>query len=280
MTLLFLCLFTAAEIPGTLIGRVVDRHANPVPFANVLVVGTNQGDRADESGRFLITPVQPGTQVLRVVAPRFEPRTDTIRVSPGPNEIVLTLDSLRVPTVVVPPERLDIGSNAEETGRDLVAEIRSVRPTYKYGDSPRFEVRIWNRGSRPVVLVKCVPGSETGASPRGEWRIAAPFDGFEHVSGAAIDGPRRGVHAGDFVEVQPGESFDPYMDGWVPATLAGGAVTRPGRFTATFRYATSNRDPRAWLERGAREMSQDVLELLARVPTVELEAKADFKVDF
>jgi hypothetical protein len=268
----------ATDSLGTIVGRVVRSDGAEVRMT-VLVLGTQCSAPTDEKGRFVILNVPTGDRELRILGTKAdEPLTRKVTVVPGVNrleEIAFTTGSPKSPV----PERLDIGSRTQAS--ELVAEIRSVKGTYKFGDSPRFEVRIWNRGTNPVVLVKCVEGSDAGRSPRGEWKVAAPFDGFVRVrSGVGADSPGIGVGAADFIEVVPGEAFDPYMDGLVPDALAGSAVTRPGHYTVTFRYATTDRSPRAWLGPDVHAVSPELLELLARVPAVELTAKTNFKVDF
>ena len=229
------------------------------------MVGTQLEADTDHEGRFVITLVPFGSYTLR--SPRSRTRSRAITVGRGYEHRGHRVRPDRAGAL---PERLEPGARVE----DLALEIRPYRSSYKYGDSPRFEVRIWNRGTKPVVLVKCVPASDAGASPRGEWKVAAPFSGYEHVRGGVTIDPQQGVGSADFVEVAPGESFDPYMDGWVPNALADGAVTRPGRYTVTFRYATTDRNPRAWVRSGRRDFAGRA-RALARVPVVELTAKTD-----
>jgi len=265
-----------ADVPdslGTIVGRVI---ADGGRAFHVAVLGTQLAAETDHEGRFVITLVPFGRYTLQV-SEKSQSVAREVTVGPGVTRIE---DIAFTPSAPVPlPARLDIGSRAEAA--DLVLEIRPYHATYKYGDSPRFEVRIRNRGTKPVLLVKCGPASDAGASPHGDWKVAAPFDGYEHVRGGiTIDSGRRGVSAADFVEVAPGEAFDPYMDGLVPNALADGAVTRPGKYSANFRYSTKDPNPRAWLGPDVRDVAPEILELLARVPAVELTAKANFKVDF
>jgi len=282
LTILFIGVLCAGTIParadvpdslGTIVGRVV---ADSGRAFHVVVPGTKLEAETDHEGRFVITLVPFGRYTLQVSA-NERSLTRDVTVGPGVTRIE---DIAFAPSAPIPlPERLGIGSRAEAA--DLVLEVRPFRSTYKFGDSPRFEVRIRNRGTTPVLLVKCGAASDAGASPRGEWKIAAPFDGYEHVRGGVTsDSGRRGLSAADFVEVAPGEAFDPYMDGLVPNALADGAVTRPGKYTANFRYSTKDPSPRAWLGPDARDVAPDILELLARVPAVELTAKTNFKVDY
>jgi len=270
----------ATDSLGTIEGRILTSQGKPGAFFHVIVLGTRRGAITDEKGRYHLTLVPLGAQTLKVLDDESSnPIARAISVLPGGTHIEDIVVPLAAPPPTNIPAELDIGSRAESS--ELVAEIRSVKETYKFGDSPRFKVRIYNRGSKPVVLVKCVEGSDRTWGPRGEWKIAAPFEGFIPVDGGPqLHQPKRAVIAADFIEVQPGEYFDPYMDGWTPTSLADGAVTRPGHYTATFRYSTRDRSPRAWLGPTARRVSPELLELFSRVTPVELTAKTNFKVDY
>jgi hypothetical protein len=63
----------------------------------------------------------------------------------------------------------------------------------------------------------------------------------------------------------------------VPPNFEGKSATRPGKYGVTFRYSTSAMDASAWT---TWIRSPQLLERFAQVPVVDLEAKADFKVDF
>ena len=52
---------------GTIKGRVYNSFNNqPVPFANVLVVGSTTGTTSDENGKYFILDVPVGTHSVRV----------------------------------------------------------------------------------------------------------------------------------------------------------------------------------------------------------------------
>lgn len=266
------------EVFGTLEGRVVDTKGHPVGFAQVIVVGTRRGAQADEKGRFTLTLVPPGPHCIRVRDPERPPLIDSLDVVAGPNP-PLTFRMAAVNAV----ERGEVfipGPRRVVSRGDLVAEIVPVRSPIKVYETPTFRVRIWNRSQRPIVLVTCNDASQGGGSPRGTFTIAAPFDSFTRPArgSLAICGNGRfDVYLPDFIEVQPGEYFEPFNSDVVTPNFGGAVPTRPGHYGVTFRYSTSESDVSFWAR---RNVTPDLLELLSLVPVVDLEAKATFKVDY
>ncbi|MDX9847567.1 MAG: TonB-dependent receptor [Tenuifilaceae bacterium] len=61
-----------AQNTGTIQGKIVNKQSNePVPFANIVIWGTNIGASSDFDGNFLFTGLQPGFVELRVFAIGF-----------------------------------------------------------------------------------------------------------------------------------------------------------------------------------------------------------------
>jgi outer membrane receptor protein involved in Fe transport len=75
-----------AQATGTVTGKVV-AGKDPQGFANVIILGTRRGAASDEAGNFTITLVPVGTYQLKVQPLGFEPKTLSITVNAGPNNV-------------------------------------------------------------------------------------------------------------------------------------------------------------------------------------------------
>jgi hypothetical protein len=75
---------------GTIRGRIYNEKSNePVPFANIVIFGTNIGSTSDLDGNFLFTGVQPGFIRLQASAVGFERRiTEEFQVTNARNSII------------------------------------------------------------------------------------------------------------------------------------------------------------------------------------------------
>jgi hypothetical protein len=80
-TIIFLLIFISASHStsqeagqGTIEGRIYDANSSePIPFANIIIWGTNIGTTSDLDGRFLFTGIAPGYVELRASSVGFEP---------------------------------------------------------------------------------------------------------------------------------------------------------------------------------------------------------------
>lgn len=73
-----------AQSAGAVQGTVVDSaSARPVPGVQVSVVGTSRGTMTDESGRFIIRSVPPGSATVRAQRIGYAPRTRQVTIVAG-----------------------------------------------------------------------------------------------------------------------------------------------------------------------------------------------------
>lgn len=64
--------YASAQNTGTIKGRIVNKQSNePIPFANIVIWGTNIGTASDFDGNFLFTGLEPGFVELRAFAIGF-----------------------------------------------------------------------------------------------------------------------------------------------------------------------------------------------------------------
>ena len=100
--------------PATVSGVIVDTSGAPIFYAVVTVVGQEGRATTDAQGRFTLSPVEPGPQLLAVRALGYKP--EVIALSPKPGETLrekltlsrygLTLSALTVTATQEPPGRL------------------------------------------------------------------------------------------------------------------------------------------------------------------------------
>ena len=147
---------------------------------------------------------------------------------------------------------------------DLQAAIHPAG-RFHVGDKATFEVRIRNRSRNTAYLVASVDG----VSPKVTIEIAGP--GW---TARPTGGNTTGVTFDDVFEIAAGESFDPYRRTANPNL---GTFTKPGRYKATFRYDTTNTDPRSWTC-GDCVVAESFREMLEEIPAVSLTATTTFEV--
>jgi TonB-linked SusC/RagA family outer membrane protein len=74
----------AQEQLGAISGRVIDRDSRqPIPSAQVVIVGTQVGSLTDDRGEFRLTRVTPGSTQLRALRLGYQTATQTVTVTAG-----------------------------------------------------------------------------------------------------------------------------------------------------------------------------------------------------
>lgn len=171
-----------------------------------------------------------------------------------------------------------VGSRAEAW--DLEATIRTAQEPFRVGQRPWFHVRILNRAARRVLLVAEADGSDSGGSPHVSITIDGPDGGFRNGPHTRC-GYRNGVYPSHFIEIMPGEEFDPYQTQHEPRGLRlPPSFMIAGSYRATFRYRTTENDPTSWLPQPSEEWRSPHAwrDLLECVPAVDLVATVSFDV--
>ena len=87
-----------AGTTGKIAGRVKDQNGDPVPFANVLIEGLQQGAQTKENGTYIIINVQPGTYNLICSQMGYQPsKTTGVRVNLDETTIInITLNKTTI----------------------------------------------------------------------------------------------------------------------------------------------------------------------------------------
>lgn len=266
-----------ADSTATISGRVFyGPESPPAVRARVVVIGTGIATKTDEHGHFRLenVPVAPSRLWFDLGG---EPNVELpLEVVAGEMKLA---DVLLNDHPVAPPLPVAIGSRADVFPSEIEAEIHPTPKQFRVGDASLFTVRIHNQGSHPVLLVQSVDDSDAWASPQVKVEIAGPPGGFSSGAGPRC-GNNNGVKPEDFVEVAAGAYFNPFQGGWLDPDLLYGKFTKPGVYTATFRYVTNEPNPVPWM-RGPCvhcQMGQGIRDLLARVPALDLTATTTFEV--
>ena len=79
----------AAAAPGTppgapaagvgKIAGVVTEKGQPVPYANIIILGTRQGTMTDDNGKFVIPGVNVGSYQIKLMATGYDPVIQSVR---------------------------------------------------------------------------------------------------------------------------------------------------------------------------------------------------------
>ena len=269
MLALVLFLFAVAAETGTVFGTVVLPEGGPAVHANIMIDRTSLAAQTDEQGRFRIADVPVGTQTLRIFATGHEGVKRVLLVQAGDNPLSeikagpqKAMQAVLVERPAPPADTLD--------AKAFKVEIVPRSEEHKVFDPVQFSIRVYNRTGHPVLLMRARPDQ----GPKVEFKVVAPFDAFRVTPEKPGDAAESWET--DFVEVKPGDWFDPY-GGAEPVQITTGVPTRPGTYTAMFSYSTS--DPHLGLFAPASQ-ADSVAARLKQVPAVEIKAKTDFKVDY
>lgn len=140
---------------------------------------------------------------------------------------------------------------------------------------PRFSVQITNRSDKAVWMVGVLPGSDGLRYPQYTVEIEGPSGPVETRLPEGLD-MARGLQVEDFIELEPGESFDPQAgERFIPVQpLAWFRPVEPGRYRLRLRFDATAQDPRQWLGNTPVRNRSQVESLIRRVPPVEVWSNA------
>ena len=181
---------------------------------------------------------------------------------------------------------LGLMSSTAAVAGDVDCEITSLAQEYRVGAAPQLSVKLINRGPEAIYLVGSLDGSEelmryphvviTASGPGGaiDFKVPRMCD---------MTNPLRPQ---DFVRLERGESFDPYMrvdaSGFFASYfLYAYRFDAAGEYTLVFHYSTKSKNIGDWggveWEPG-RSRLERVTALLAGVPAVEIECSVHLTV--
>lgn len=164
------------------------------------------------------------------------------------------------------------GEEPKEVNAPIGVVLSAGQATYEVGQRPKFTVRITNHTDRPMLLVGSLDGSDVG------WRypkLTVQRDGPVEPEGISRCGNTNNLKPNDFIAVEPGESFDPFMvtneHGFFSHFLLRDTdFEKPGIYQYTLSYDTDEKDIAQWWGlMSADEPSEEVRRLFEEVPKLK-----------
>lgn len=164
--------------------------------------------------------------------------------------------------------------------------VTSNAKTHKAGDKLDLRIRIRNVSPAKVRVVGSLDGSCTGSRfPRYTAQILDGTGAECKLDFGRRCGNTNALREKDFVELAPGEEFDPYrkVDDYGffgHDALSGWTIPNTGTYTLVFTADFSEADAGKWGGWGSPEpMDAKLQERLAGVPKVKLVAKLEFTAE-
>lgn len=96
--------FAQSGLSGTLRGTVITEKGQPLPGANILIVGTNNGASSDLDGKFFVTDITTGIHEIRVTYIGYEEKIEKVMILPNKTiaiKVVLRSHSVKAKEVFV-----------------------------------------------------------------------------------------------------------------------------------------------------------------------------------
>jgi hypothetical protein len=161
------------------------------------------------------------------------------------------------------------GGPAAEPRGSIKIEIRSARGLRQSLQDPLdLTVEITNISDQPLWLVGVLPGSDGFRYPRYVAQIDGPSGPVSLLPPEALDyGPS--LQVGHFVQLAPGEGFDPQGEGFIPVQgFLRFKPQEPGRYRFRLCFDGTSSAPREWLGHTHVRHRSQVEKLVGQVPKV------------
>ncbi|HZO20662.1 MAG TPA: SusC/RagA family TonB-linked outer membrane protein [Gemmatimonadaceae bacterium] len=151
----------AQEQQGSVSGRVTDASSNePIPAAQVSIVGTTTGASTNSDGQYTIRSLRPGTVELRVLRVGYSEQKRSITVTAG-QSVTADFAMTPVPISLTPivttatgeQRRVEVGNAIAQVDAREVVETRAI-------------TNVGDLMTSRAAGVMVIPGTQTGAGVR------------------------------------------------------------------------------------------------------------------
>lgn len=143
-----------------------------------------------------------------------------------------------------------------------------------------LSVRVTNISDVPVWMVGVLPGSDGLRYPHYIAEIEGPSGPVQMGFPEALD-YIPGLRSENFVQLAPGESFDPQGKGFIPIQqLAWFKPAEPGTYRVRLHFDATAQDPQQWMGHTAVRDRLEVESLIRKVPPVRVSSNTlEIKID-
>ncbi|MDW7680445.1 MAG: TonB-dependent receptor, partial [bacterium] len=176
-----------AQARGEIRGSVIDAvKEEPIPYAQVLIVGTTKGSITDYNGRYVISKVPPGTYSLQARFIGFRSQTKEVEVSV---DATVTVDfGLSVTAITM--DEIVVTGTAVETERRALGNTISTVSVRELGDVPVSSLSEVLQGRTPgLVSLPSSGQAGSGASlrVRGMTSVSMSNEPVIYIDGVRVD---------------------------------------------------------------------------------------------
>ncbi|MFA3782758.1 TonB-dependent receptor domain-containing protein [Melioribacteraceae bacterium 4301-Me] len=105
---------------GTIKGKIIDRTGAPVPFANVIIMGTQIGTAANANGEYEIMNVPVGKVTVKVSAVGYKSESQQVTLQTGETKV---LDFTLLPDILQLNEIVKTGTRSERPQKETSVSI-------------------------------------------------------------------------------------------------------------------------------------------------------------
>ncbi len=241
-----------AQTTGKIVGRVTANDTGePLPFANVMIDGTNRGTATDDHGDFYLINITPGVYTIKVLMIGYEPLIiQNVRISVNRTtnvEARLHSTVLAGEQIVVQAERIAIKKDQTSSIRNVSSDEIKILPIEDMQDVVALQpgvVRGHFRGGRSNEVAYLVDGMA----------VTETFSG----SGSTVEMEPETIQDVEVITGTFNAEYGQAMSGVVNVVTKGGGNQFHGAFSGSLaNYFTPNKDIFIGLTDGELNRNQD-----------------------